>query len=212
MGQLRVLHGEAPVTVFCMTATRPMTARQQALLAQLEELFLAEGFATFTLDDLAARLRCSKSTLYALADSKEQLAVTVVSRFFHNAANRVERLVAGVSDPRKVIARYFEGISDELGVASEQFITDVAATAATRTIYEARARAAARRIREFLAEGAYTGVFRHVHTELVAQMVSLVIESIQTGELRTRMRVSDAEAFAGLRDLLLEGVMKGPDH
>ncbi|TDQ04504.1 TetR family transcriptional regulator [Labedaea rhizosphaerae] len=191
-----------------MTTPRPLTARHQALLEQLEELFLAEGFASFTLDDLAARLRCSKSTLYALADSKEQLAVTVVSRFFHNAASRIERRVAGEDDPRKVIGRYFEGISEELGVASEQFITDVAGTAATRTIYESRAREAARRIREFLAEGARIGVFRDVHTELVAQMVSLVIESIQTGELRSRVRVTDAEAFAGLRDLLLEGVMR----
>lgn len=191
-----------------MTAPRPLTARHQALLEQLEELFLAEGFATFTLEDLATRLRCSKSTLYALADSKEQLAVTVVSRFFRNAADRIEQLVAGDSDPRKVIGRYFEGISQELGVASERFINDVAATAATRTIYESRAQAAARRIREFLAEGARIGIFRDVHTELVAQMVSLVIESIQTGELRTRVKVTDAEAFAGLRDLLLEGVVR----
>src|SRR5213076_1897274 len=54
---------------------RRPTARQRALLADLEALFLAEGFAAFTLDDLAGRLRCSKSTLYALAPSKEQLAV-----------------------------------------------------------------------------------------------------------------------------------------
>jgi AcrR family transcriptional regulator len=191
-----------------MTASRPLTARHQALLAQLEELFLAEGFAAFTLDDLAARLRCSKSTLYALADSKEQLAVTVVSRFFRNAADRIERRVAEENDPRKMIGRYFEGISEELGVASERFITDVSGTAATRSIYEARARAAARRIREFLSDGTQAGIFRDVHTELVAQMVSLVIESIQTGELRNRVGVTDAEAFAGLRDLLLEGVVR----
>src|SRR5262249_37346702 len=47
-----------------------LTGRQRALLAELEELFLAEGFLGFTLDDLAAKTRCSKSTLYALAPSK----------------------------------------------------------------------------------------------------------------------------------------------
>jgi AcrR family transcriptional regulator len=208
VGLLRVLHGAVPVSVFFMTASRPLSARHQALLVQLEALFLAEGFAAFTLDDLAGRLRCSKSTLYALADSKEQLAVTVVSRFFHNAAARIEQRVAEESDPRKVIGRYFEGISEELGVASEQFITDVSATSATRSIYESRAQAAARRIREFLSAGARAGIFRDVHTELVAQMVSVVIESIQTGELRSRAGVADAEAFAGLRDLLLEGVVR----
>ena len=62
-----------------------LTRRQAQLLDQLEELFLAEGFARFTLDDLAVRLHCSKSTLYALADSKEQLALRVIRHFFRKA-------------------------------------------------------------------------------------------------------------------------------
>ena len=62
-----------------------MTRRQAELLDQLESLFLAEGFARFTLDDLAVRLRCSKSTLYALAGSKEQLALRVIRHFFRKA-------------------------------------------------------------------------------------------------------------------------------
>ena len=59
------------------SATRPRirrgAARREELLDELMELLLTEGFAGFTLDDLAARLRCSKRTLYALAASKEQL-------------------------------------------------------------------------------------------------------------------------------------------
>ena len=64
---------------------RRLTTRQAQLLDQLEELFLAEGFAGFTLEDLAVRLHCSKTTLYALAGSKEQLAVRVVRHFFRRA-------------------------------------------------------------------------------------------------------------------------------
>src|SRR4051795_1530796 len=56
-------------------------ARRDELLDQLVTLVLAEGFGAFTLDELARRLRCSKSTLYALAASKEQLVVAVVKRF-----------------------------------------------------------------------------------------------------------------------------------
>ena len=41
-------------------------ARREELLDRLVELFLAEGFRHLTLGDLAARLHCSKSTLYAL--------------------------------------------------------------------------------------------------------------------------------------------------
>ena len=46
------------------------TARQTALLDDIVGLYLVEGFAHLTLDELASRLRCSKSTLYTLAASK----------------------------------------------------------------------------------------------------------------------------------------------
>ena len=58
------------------------TRRQRDLLDGLQALFLAEGFRYLSLDVLAARLRCSKTTLYALAPSKEQLAVAVVTHYF----------------------------------------------------------------------------------------------------------------------------------
>jgi hypothetical protein len=38
-----------------------LTRRQAEILDQLERLFLAEGFARFTLEDLAVRLVWSKS-------------------------------------------------------------------------------------------------------------------------------------------------------
>src|SRR5664280_1475061 len=58
---------------------RKWTRRQSELFDRLVDLFLIEGFADLTLEDIAGRLRCSKSTLYALAHSKEQLAVAVAA-------------------------------------------------------------------------------------------------------------------------------------
>jgi AcrR family transcriptional regulator len=182
------------------------TARRAALLAGLEELFLAEGFARFTLDDLAARLRCSKSTLYSLAASKEQLAVRVVAHYFKGATERVEARVADVADVRERIGGYLSGAAVELRRASARFIADVAAFAPTRDTYERNARAAADRIRGFIQQGVDDGVFRDVHATLVAEMAGLLIEGIQTGVLTGRAGVTDAEAFAGLADLLLRGL------
>ncbi|WP_199441185.1 TetR/AcrR family transcriptional regulator [Umezawaea beigongshangensis] len=184
----------------------PPTARQVELLAGLEELFLAEGFARFTLDDLAARLRCSKSTLYSLAASKEQLAVRVVAHYFKATAERVEARVADVADVRERIGGYLSGAAEELRRASPRFIADVAEFAPTRSTYERNARAAADRIRGFVQRGVDDGVFRYVHATLVAEMAGLLIEGIQTGVLTRRAGVTDAEAFAGLADLLLGGL------
>jgi AcrR family transcriptional regulator len=187
---------------------RPLTERQTELLARLEVLVLAEGFAHFTLDDLAARLHCSKSTLYALAASKEQLAVRVVGRYFKGAAERIEERIVDIDDIRRRVGTYLAGAADELRRASAQFIADVAAFAPTRTTYERNARAAAERIRTFIQDGVREGVFRDVHATLFAEMTGLLIEGIQTGVLTRRAGVTDSEAFTALAELLLDGLQK----
>ncbi|MEV6878165.1 TetR/AcrR family transcriptional regulator [Amycolatopsis sp. NPDC051128] len=187
---------------------RRLTARQRALLADLEALFLAEGFATFTLDDLAGRLRCSKSTLYTLAPSKEQLAVKVVTHFFRGAAERIEERVDGIDDAPKLIGEYLAGVAEHLNRASATFMRDLAEFGPARDAYQLNSRFAAKRLRQFIDKGVTDGVFRDVHARLVAEMTGLIIEGIQTGVLAQRTEVSDAEAFAALGELLLGGLNK----
>ena len=71
-----------------MSTMSALTDRQLELADSLVDLFVAQGFSAFTLDDIAARLGCSKRTLYVLADSKEQLATLAVRRFFRRATHR----------------------------------------------------------------------------------------------------------------------------
>lgn len=194
-------------------ATRPAVhARRANLLDRLCDLFLAEGFAHFTLDDLAARLRCSKSTLYTLAGSKEQLAVRVVGHYFKCATASIEARVSGMADVRARIRVYLEAASEALLPASRRFIEDMAANPATRATYEANARAAADRIRSDVKEGVRDGVFREVDAALVGEMVGLTIAAIQRGEIGERTGLSDAEAFAALSQFLVGGLTTRSDR
>src|SRR6476659_10876952 len=108
-----------------------LTTRQVDLLDRLTDLVVAEGFAHLTLDDLAARLRCSKTTLYALAPSKDQLAVRVVNNFFRRSTALVESRVEARRAPRRRIEAYRDAIAEALQPASRRFIDDVAAFAPT---------------------------------------------------------------------------------
>lgn len=180
--------------------------RRAALLDRLCRLFLAEGFAHFTLDDLARQLHCSKSTLYTLAGSKEQLAVRVVGHFFKTATAEIERAVAAETDVRERMRRYLQAAAEHLRPASRQFIDDMAANPATRASYEANARAAAERVRDYIAEGVRDGAFREVHAAFVAELVSSTIGAIQRGEIAERTGLSDAEAFEELSAFLLGGL------
>lgn len=187
-------------------SSRPPTTRQRVLLAELEELFLVEGFMHFTLDDLAAKVHCSKSTLYALAPSKEQLAVRVVARYFKGAAELLDERIAGIVDARDIIGTYLAGIAEYLNRASPAFMRDINDFGPARAAYELNSRAAAARIRSFISKGVGDGVFREVHATLIAEMAGVLIEGIQAGVVGARAGVSDAEAFTALSELLLDGL------
>jgi AcrR family transcriptional regulator len=175
-----------------------LTRRQLDLVDGLQALFLAEGFRYLSLDDLATRLRCSKTTLYALAPSKEQLAVAVVTHYFKGATERVEAKIADV--------RYLAAIGEEMQSASPEFIADVDAFDPARQIYERNSRAAAQRIHELVAEGIAAGVFHDVHAAFAAEMVGATIAAIQRGEVRRRTGLTDAEAFTQLSSFVLRAL------
>jgi AcrR family transcriptional regulator len=190
------------------TGERRLTARQAQLLDQLEELFLAEGFAGFTLEDLAVRLRCSKTTLYALADSKEQLAVRVVRHFFRRATAAVESRTATEEDPARRVTAYLEAVARALTPASRAFHRDLEAFPPGRAVYERNTAAAAERVSALITEGVAAGRFREVHPALVADTVTTLMLRIGRGDTARATGLDDAAAYRELAALLLHGISR----
>jgi AcrR family transcriptional regulator len=180
--------------------------RREELADQLVELFLAEGFRHLTLADIAARLRCSKSTLYALGQTKEQVTVNVVRRFFRAAAQQVESATAAHQSPGERIAAYLRAIGDALRPASAGFMADLAGNAFAREIYEQNTVIAAHRVRQLIAEGVRTGEFRPVHASFVADTAAATMRRIQAGAVQQATGLGDADAYDQLAALVLEGI------
>ncbi len=188
------------------TPVRRGPARRTQLFDELVGLLLAEGFAHLTLDDLAARLRCSKRTLYALAGSKEQLVRAAVVHFFRGATERVEAAVAAPADAAARVGAYLRAVATELAPASARFFDDVAAFPPAAEVYERNTRAAARRVQELVAAGVAAGAFRDVHTGFVADVVTAVMVRIQQRQVAASTGLDDAAAYAHLAELLLRGL------
>jgi AcrR family transcriptional regulator len=188
-----------------MTQVRGV-ARRTELFDELVALLLAEGFAHLTLDDLAARLRCSKRTLYALAGSKEQLVRAAVVHFFRGATERVEAAVVGV--PAEQVGAYLRAVARELSPASAAFFDDVAAFPPAAEVYERNTRAAARRVQQLVDAGVAGGAFRDVHAGFVADVVSATMVRIQQRRLAETTELGDAQAYEALTDLLLHGLTR----
>ncbi|MGY2001553.1 TetR/AcrR family transcriptional regulator [Blastococcus sp. SYSU DS1024] len=188
------------------TAEGRLTRRQAELLDQLEEVFLAEGFAGFTLEDLAVRLHCSKSTLYALAGSKEQLALRVIRHFFRKATATVEARTVTEADPARRVTAYLTAVAAALAPAGPAFHRDLDAFAPGREIYERNTALAAGRVRELISEGVAQGRFREVHPALVADTVTTLMLRIGRGDTGRATGLDDATAYRELAALLLHGI------
>ena len=181
-------------------------ARRSELFEELVGLLVNDGFAQLTMDDLAARLHCSKRTLYGLAGSKEQLVRAAVVHFFRRATTRVEAALTAETEPTVRLAAYLRAVAAELAPVSPQFFDDVAAFEPAAEVYERNTRAAADRVQQLINEGVAAGGFRKVHVAFAADVITSVMVRIQQRQVAATTGLADAEAYEHLAELLLRGL------
>jgi AcrR family transcriptional regulator len=187
---------------------RRLTGRQAHLRDALVDLVLAQGFGHLTVDQVAAELRCSKRTLYVLADSKEQLAVLAVRHFFKRSTDQVEAAIARTRAPARRVTRYLEAVAEALRPASRAFRDDLAHFRPTAEIYEQNTAAAAQRVRELIDEGTQAGAFRQVPAAFVGEVVTATMRRITSGEIAAATGLTDAEAYAELAGLVVAAIRR----
>ncbi|MCW2784832.1 MAG: hypothetical protein JWP74_1349 [Marmoricola sp.] len=181
-------------------------ARGAALLDELIALYLAEGFLGFGVGELAARLSCSRTTLYQVASSKEQIVLTAVRGYFRRAADRIEERVDAEPDLGVRIQVYLAAVSDELAPASDRFYTDIAAYPPARDLYEENTRRAAQRVQDIILAGVTAGALRPVNARFVGAAVAEVMTAIQAGRIEAAAGLDDADAYRALSDLVFRAV------
>jgi AcrR family transcriptional regulator len=187
-------------------------SRRDELLDELIELFLAEGFRDFGVGDLAARLRCSRSTLYLVAGSKEQIVLAAVRGFFRRATERVETRVERESDAGQRIAVYLVAVAEQLSPASKRFHDDLLAYPPAAAVYEDNTRLAARRVQQLVAAGVRAGALRRVDATFVGAAVAQVMAGIESGAIGAATGLADAAAYRRLADLVMNGLMPAQDR
>src|SRR5689334_6273102 len=160
-----------------------MPARDEELLDELIALYLEHGFLAFGVGDLATRLRCSRTTLYAIATSKEQIVLTAIRGYFRRAADRIEARVAAEPDQGLRLRVYLAAVSDELAPATDRFFADLAGYAPAAEVYEQNTRQAAQRVQDLITAGVEAGRLRPINAQFVGGAVAEVMSAIQIGRL-----------------------------
>lgn len=182
-----------------VATTRP-GRRVEQVLDGLIEIFLDEGFAHLGVAEMAQRLSCSKSTLYALAPSKEQIVTRAVRHFFKTATERVEARAAEARTDEDRLLGYLRAIAEELTPAGRAFIRDVEGFGPAREIYRRNTEAAADRVRELVESALPASSTTDPH--FVGAVAAVVMEAIQRGAIEQSTGLGHAQAYDALGDLL----------
>lgn len=187
-----------------MPASTPLSPRQRALFNQILGSFLAEGFAHFTIDQATKDYHCSKSTLYGIGATKEEIIERLLVSFFKEVSRRTELACQGSRPAKEKLAAYFEAITLALEPASHAFMNDLIQTSIGRKVYSTNTIAATKAIHRLIEEGIQEGSFRASNAQLIASFTGHLMEHIQQGDYRELASIH--ESYAALGELVVRGL------
>jgi AcrR family transcriptional regulator len=187
-----------------------LTDRGRQILDELEAIIVEEGFASLTVADMAARVRCSRSTLYDLAPSKDELVLVVVDRRLRRIGRMKQARLDELDDHADQLRMVISGKFRELQETNIRFIEDVARTPAVQRLIADHFRYGVALLRDVIDAGIAAGRFRPLHSLIVAETIDAALERIQRPDVLRDMGISFDEATVELIDLLCTGLVIEP--
>jgi len=189
-----------------LSAGRRFSQRQEGILNGLEEIFFREGFRRLTIQQLAARLRCSRRTLYDLAPSKDELVLLVIDRLLQRIGRQATAQARMNDDPLARLRAYMSTASAALSPGTQAFSVDVAATPGAHRLFQAHYWFATSVCAGLIQDGIDCGVFRQMDARLAAELLYAGLDRLQDPEVIRVTRHTNAEAIRQVFDVVLFGL------
>lgn len=186
--------------------------RQKELLAELEALFFASGFRTITVDEIAARLKCSKRTLYEIAPSKQELFILIIESWLERIRHLGLQGALQHDDPERRIVAYLEPGVIESRPASRQFLQDLQSYRPALALLEAHQTQRTNVLMEIIEDGIRRGRFKAFHSALVAEIFLAAVNRINEPAMLERSGVEFSQAFDELFRILTTGLFLNPSE
>src|SRR5918993_5699901 len=93
--------GDAEPVAAARTARLPRTARRKQLLAAAQEVFVAQGYHSAAMDDIAERAGVSKPVLYQHFPGKLELYLALLDVHCDAFVERIRAAMAATNDNRE---------------------------------------------------------------------------------------------------------------
>jgi len=194
------LHLETP-----LSSSSDITRREE-LLDQIQSLILVEGFTQLRVGTLAAHLRCSRSTIYKLAPSKDELIALVFQRIVDQALAEASAEAELLEDPAERVVRFTEVIGRWQAKGSEAFWRDVRNhPQASDVLSETRAKGYGI-LKGYLDEGIAAGRFRPANTAFVAYLIGNSYRAARDPDVVRHLGITSDEAVREIGRLIAYGM------
>jgi AcrR family transcriptional regulator len=214
------VRGEAEVTMTqvgngAQTAGRPTrlprSARRKQLLAAAQEVFVAQGYHSAAMDDIAERAGVSKPVLYQHFPGKLELYLALLDTHCDAIVAKVREAMAATSDNKErvsgAVRAYFDFVDHESGAFRLVFESDLRNEPAVRERVERVEQGCIAAITDTIISD--TGVSRS-RAELLASGLVGAAETAAQFWLAGGRKVPKAEAEALLTGLSWRGIASFP--
>jgi AcrR family transcriptional regulator len=180
--------------------------RHLEILDGLETIVLTEGFRDLTVGGLAERLRCSRRTLYEIADSKDGLVLIVIDRVMRRLARVARDAAAREATLLDQVRAYLTRGLSELHRATLSFTEDVADSPEAAELVGSHFRYARSMVERMLVRGMETGEFRQIHPRITAETFDAALMRLLDPDVLRDAGVSFAEAVEEYLTLFTDGI------
>ena len=179
-----------------------------AFLDELTALVLKEGIQGLTIGELARRMRCSRTRLYEIAPTKEQIFCFVVGRFFQTALEEGRVQAGRAPDPASALVDSLIVGVREAARTSSAFLRDVEAFDEARRLYDSYQQARTTHFGELIENGASQGIFLECNATVVAEIMFGAALHLRRSTFLARAGLTIDIAFKQFYSLMLHGLLK----
>jgi AcrR family transcriptional regulator len=187
---------------------RPFSKRQEEVLDILESIFMKEGFRQTTIQDLAARAKCSRRTLYGIATTKEEMFLLVFDRLMARIDHAAGKSLHSAADPAAKFAELLNHGAIGFRPAGTAFAAELADYAPAHVLFARYLERIRGTVIRIVNEGKAGGAFRDVNPDVVAEVVINATREVNDPAFLARTGMTPAEALTALLSLLQQGLLR----
>ena len=184
-----------------------LSARQEEILDLLEAIFREEGFRSLTIGELAKRLACSRSTLYAIAATKEELFLLVADRLLRRTGSLGAARGRDLQSPSAQLDAYLEGTAEYFTNVRRAFMRDVLSYAPARSLYESHQKRFISHLRRLVEAGIDAGEFgSDISPVVTAEALDGAMSRLRQSRFLEENGLDAGQAFRQLATLFRRGL------